>query len=256
MLRRGMKLSGRSGVVACLLLAASPALAADVDFKVSEVLLANNGVATAQYIELENPTPGAFDGGYVLQVFGADGTTQAGFQNVIFGAATTRIVFSTANAKAAFGDLASSATLTITNLSIALPAAGTACFKKSGVFHHCLSWGTVTFPADAGALASKDAGPAPADSMSLQRVTGCAAVGAPTYATANAATCPVAGDMTVVPDSGVPSDGATGTPDGGGSGSNNTSDDDDGCSVGGGAGWLGLVGLAGAAVLVRRRRRQ
>lgn len=237
-IRRGMKISARLAIATSVVVAA-PAFAADTDMKVNEVLLSNAGNAGQQFIELENLSPGPADAGYVFQVLAADGTSQVGFQPLVLSDTTKRIVVATAAARAstAFGESAGSNEMII-NLNITLPAAGSACFKKSGVFQHCLTWGSATAPSTA---MTKDAGPAPTDSMSLQRVSGCAGVAAPTYNAPNVATCPIMSDgMPITPDAG--------------SGSK-PQDDDGGCRVSTGVDWLGFLGLVGAAVLVRRRRR-
>ena len=104
-----------------------------------------------------------------------------------------------------------------------------------------MRWGGATAPATAP-LNGLVTGPAPGDSMSLQRQPTCAAVGAPTANAVNA-TIPCPPPMG---DAGVGGDGGT----------TNPGSDDDGCSVGASPGGFALVGMTALVLFgVRRRRR-
>ncbi|MFN0249967.1 MAG: MYXO-CTERM sorting domain-containing protein [Kofleriaceae bacterium] len=216
----------------------------------NEVLLSHEGDATRQLVEIEDLGNEPFGAGYTLFVYEADGTSQAHFQNLVVNPGTMRITIASASAYTEFGlSTTVNPPFAVTNLNGTLPAAGTACFRKSGVDLHCMSWGLVTLPTQ-NPTNGRLGGPAPMDNMSLQRqATGnCAGIGAPTPNAVNTVlTCmdpPMGGG-----DAGPMNDGGMMGSDGG----TMPPPSDDGCSAAGGGAGLGviLVGLLG----LRRRRR-
>ena len=217
----------------------------------NEVLLSFGGDNTKQMIEIEDTVNEAFaGGGYTLFVYEANGVDQAHFQTLALNPGTMRITLATPTAYTQFG-LATNASPpnVVLNLGGALPAAGTACFRKQGVDLHCMSWGLATTPAMAPTN-GRLAGPAPTDGMSLQRqATGnCAGIGAPT---ANATNATLA--CMDPPTMGGSDGGMTGN-DGG----TTPPPSDDGCSASSGGGWFGMVAtvsLFGYARARRTRRR-
>jgi MYXO-CTERM domain-containing protein len=249
-----MKLARR--VLASLVvvvLSVSPTFAADHLARVNEILLSHEGDATRQLVEIEDLGDEPFGAGYTLFVYEADGSSQAHFQNLALQPGVMRITLATASAYTEFNlTTTNNPPHIVLNLNGTLPAAGTACFRKSGVDLHCMSWGLVSLPSQ-NPTNGRLGGPAPMDGMSLQRqATGnCAGIGAPTPNALNATlTCmdpPMGGgDAGPGVDAGMMgTDGGTNPPPG--------SDDD--CSAGGGGSWAGvgviLVGLVG----IRRRRR-
>ncbi|MBL0212669.1 MAG: hypothetical protein IPQ07_02165 [Myxococcales bacterium] len=226
-----------------LTLAASPAYAVDHLARVNEVMLSNAGDPTQQFLEIEDPTGETFPSSYSIFVYGADGTTIAHNQGIVFPSGSTmRVTLITGSARQAFGAIPinSNPPNVVINLGGTLPAVGTACFRKAGVEQHCLSWGNAAAPSMVP-VNGRVTGAAPTDGTSLQRQPTCAAVGAPTPNAANASiTCPPP-----MADAGVDA------PGGGGGGGG-----DDGCSAAHGAGGFGLVALVSVLAIGRRGRRR
>lgn len=204
-------------------------------------MLSFGGDATKQLVEIEDTVNEAFaGGGYTLFVYEADGSTQAHNQNLALSPGTMRITLASASAFTQFGlAIKTSPPNVILNLNGELPAAGTACFRKSGVDLHCLSWGVAIPPATAPTNGIV-AGPAPGDGMSIQRQpSNCAGIGAPTADAANASLpCmdPPSGDA------GMGGDAGTNPPP------------DDGCSAAGGGGGFGFLAVVSLFAFGRRRR--
>jgi hypothetical protein len=241
-----MKLARRVLICLILALSVSPAFASDHFARVNEVMLSFGGDSTKQFIEIEDTQNEAFSGqGYTLFVYGADGTTQAHSQPLVMEPGTMRITIASSSAFTQFGLSIDQTPPDMTiNLAAPLPPAGTACFRKIGVDLHCFSYGAVVAPTQTPAN-GKVAGPAPMDSMSVQRQPTCAGVGAPTPNAANAQLQCVDPPMG---DAGVGGDAGTNPPS-----------DDDGCSVRGDGNWFGLVAtvsMIGMTRVVRRNRRR
>jgi hypothetical protein len=241
-----MKLARRVVASLVVLLAASPAIANDHFARVNEVMTSYGGDNTNQFIEIEDTANEAFAGaGYTVFVYGADGSTQAHSQNLVLSPGTMRITIASEAAFNQFGlDLDQSPPDMTINLADTIPAAGTVCFRKSGVDLHCLSYGLVTAPATAPTN-GKVAGPAPMDSMSIQRQGTCAGVGAPTPNAMNATL-----QCVDPPTMGGGGDAGMNPPGGG---------DDDGCNVHGNGSWFGMVAtvsMLGMSRVVRRNRRR
>lgn len=240
-----MNLARRSVVAAlALTLGASPAYAVDHLARVNEVMLSNAGDPTQQFLEIEDPTGETFPASYSVTVYGADGTTVAHNQGIVFPSGSTmRVTMISDSARQAFGAIPinSNPPNVVINLGGTLPAVGTACFRKAGVEQHCLSWGNVMAPA-ATPVNGRVTGAAPTDGKSLQRQPACAAVGTPTPNAANAAiTCPAP-----MSDAGVDAPGGGG---GGGGG-------DDGCRATNGSAGFGLVAMVAVLAIGRRARRR
>ncbi len=235
----------RTVVAGCVLLASGSAFAADHIAKIGEVMVSNQGATTSQFIELEDPNGESFPNTpYSMTLFDAAGTS-LGSVALTVPAGTTRLVAATATAVTQFGLTGATA------LTIALPANGQVCFNNSAARIHCFAWGTVTSQVIAPG-GNNSMGPTPPDGMSVQRVSGTYALGTPTPGAVNTAAVPDssvdAGVIDAPPaavDAAPGIDAPTGNP--------NNPSSDDGCSVGAGASWFGLVGLA-ALVLLRRRR--
>ncbi|GEM_PF-4420083 len=218
----------------------------------NEVLLSFGGDTTKQMIEIEDTVNEAFvGGGYTLFVYEANGIDQAHFQTLALNPGTMRITLATPSAYTQFGLATNNSPPNVVlNLGGALPAAGTACFRKQGTDLHCMSWGLATLPAMTPTN-GRLAGPAPMDGMSLQRQTtgNCAGVGAPT---ANAANATLA---CMDPPMGGTDSGMTGNDGGtGGDGGTTPPPSDDGCSASSGGGWFGMVATASMLGYARARR--
>lgn len=226
-----------------LVLSISPASANDHFARVNEVLLSFGGDNTKQFIEIEDTAAEAFSGGgYALFVYAADGSTQVHFQTLALSPGVSRVTLGTDSAFTQFG-LATHTTPPelILNLGENLPANGTACFRKSGVDLHCLSWGAAAGPATAPTN-GRVAGAAPMDGQSIQRQPTCAGVGAPTPNAVNA-TLPCA-DPPMGGDGGIGGDAGPMQP--------GSSDD---CSASNGNGsWFGFVATASLVGYARVRR--
>ncbi len=235
----------------------SPAYAIDHFARMNEILLSYGGDATKQIVEIEDLQNESFaGGGYTLFVYEANGVDQAHFQNLILNPGVMRITLGTSSAFQQFGLSVGNTPPTIfVNLSGELPANGTACFRKQGVDLHCMSWGTATPPAQAPTN-GRVAGPAPTDSMSIQRqATGnCAGIGAPTVNAVNAV-LPCMDPPTNPGTDAGPQPGDAG-PQPGDAGTNQPKDDDDGCSTSAGGGWLAMVATASLFGFARRARRR
>jgi len=240
-----MKIARRVLASLIAVICVSPAYANDHFARVNEVMLSFGGDATKQFVEIEDTANEAFaGGGYTLFVYAADGSTQAHNQQLALSPGTMRITLASASAFTQFG-LAVKTTPpdVVLNLGDTIPTNGTACFRKSGVDLHCLSWGAATAPSQTPTN-GRVAGAAPMDSMSIQRQPTCAGVGAPTPNATNA-TLPCADPP--MGDAGVGGDGGTMPPGG-----------DDGCSASSGGNWFGFVAtvsLFGYARTRRTRRR-
>ncbi|MBL0214829.1 MAG: hypothetical protein IPQ07_13210 [Myxococcales bacterium] len=234
----------RTAVAGCVLLASTTAFAADHIARIAEVMVSNQGSNTSQFIELEDPNGESFPfTPYSMTLFDGAGTS-LGSVSLTVPTGTTRLVVATATAVTQFG-LTGATALTIT-----LPVNGQVCFNNSMARIHCFGWGNVT--SQIIAPLNNDLGPTPPDGMSVQRVSGTYALGTPTPGAVNTAAVPDssidAGVIDAPPaavDAAPSIDAPTGNP--------NNPSKDDGCSVGAGASWFGLVGLA-ALVLLRRRR--
>jgi uncharacterized protein (TIGR03382 family) len=249
-----MNLARRALGALIVVLSVSPASANDHFARVNEVLISIGGDTTKQLLEIEDTANEAFSGGgYTLFVYGADGSTQVHNQVLALSPGVTRITLATSAAFTQFG-LATKTTPPnlILNLGETLPAAATACFRKSGTDLHCMSWGLVTLPSQSPTN-GRVGGPAPIDGMSVQRqATGnCAGNGTPTADAVNA-TVPCMDPPTMGgPDAGPGADGGV-TGDGG---TNPPMGSDDSCSASGSGSWFGVLATLGLVGLLRRRRR-
>jgi hypothetical protein len=241
-----MNLGRRVLAASIVVFSISPAYANDHFARVNEVLLSFGGDGTKQFIEIEDTANEAFaGGGYSLFVYSADGTTQVHNQQLALSPGVMRVTLGSPSAFTQFGLVTKTTPPDLVlNLQEEMPANGTACFRKSGVDLHCLSWGTATAPAPAPTN-GRVAGPSPMDSMSIQRQpSACAGIGAPTPNAANA-TLPCM-DPPVGGDAGMGGDAGTmgGPPD-------------DSCSASSGGSWFGFVATASLfGFVVRRNRRR
>jgi hypothetical protein len=227
--------------VGVLVLLPTFAAADQTGLRMNEIMLSHNGDGTAQFLELEDTSGIAFNtAGLGIRVYDSTGA-QTGFQPMTFSGAVTRVIFASASARTpAHFDLQTTTNppTVILNLQDILPAAGTACFRQSGVDLHCMAWGSPANHPMPDPTNGTVPGEAPMDNQSLQRQATCAALGPHTLGMTNAViACPSVG-----PDGGV-------QPDAGGGGGN---EGDDSCSTTR-ASSLSLVGIV--LVLVRRRRR-
>lgn len=238
-----MKRIGLGIAIASILGLSAPALAADHNMKVGEVLLSQGGDGTAQYIELQDPGEGFPATTYEIEIYDTNGGTLGVIPLAIAGG-TKRFLVATGAAATAFG-VSADATLTVT-----LPTPGQACFEKSGNTRiQCLSWGTVNTPVTGGFT---DTGASPPDGQSLARSGMNYVLGAPTPE--NFASTMVDAGPTV--DSGSDSDANGDGPDGGGPGADNDGGGGCGCRSAGGGGAGGLAFMVLGLVLALRRRRR
>lgn len=237
-----------------VVLAITPASANDHFARVNEVLISFGGDATKQFIEIEDTANEAFaGGGYTLFVYEANGSTQAHNQQLALSPGTMRITLATGAAFTQFGLVTKTTPPNVVlNLGENLPAAGTACFRKSGTDLHCLSWGAATAPTQVPTN-GKVNGPAPMDGMSVQRqAANCAGNGTPTPDAVNA-TVPCMDPPMSGSDAGM--GGSDGGMMGGDAGMMPPGDDDDGCSASSNGNWFGIVVALSMLGLMRRRRR-
>lgn len=212
--------------------------------EVSEVLLAEDGDDSIQYIELTNPGE-TFPEEYQLTVYDAAGDL-VGIVPIDVPPGMTRYLVATPDAEEVFG-VTADAPLTET-----LPAEGQVCFEalEEGETEviSCLDWGcseNLVVP-----MFANGHGRAPASGMSLQlQGSGAYHVASPTPDDDN-----VPGDATDA--SCVPDDDDDGNDDGNDDGDSSSDDGGGGCAAAGSrSGGLGALFLALAIAHLRRRRR-
>ncbi|HEY4182560.1 MAG TPA: hypothetical protein VGM90_37265 [Kofleriaceae bacterium] len=270
----------------------SSAFADDTKMRVTEVQLGGTVHADSQFVEMDDPGE-EFSQIYNFVVYDSNGSSIAA-QSLPLSAGTTRVVMVNASAQDEYKlKPGTEDSVSFVNLQSILPSAGSVCFRRqdggtppsnatddAGTRIHCMGWGNASkFPVSLGGTEHAAAPPA---GLSLHKLAGCLQVDPPSPNVLSKQPCQLRTDSPILPvdaapdvaaapvaDPAAPIDAAPAArakdaapidastyhaPEAPENGLNTKSKGS--CSAGGDAGWLGVVGLAGLAIVTRRRARR